>query len=240
MVGIAFLIYGSLVYFLFLATSVYAVAFVGDLPVPKTIDTGQAAPPAAAAAIDLLLLLLFAIQHSIMARQFFKRWWTQFVPWPLERSTFVLFASVAFIVLFWQWRPISDNMWLVSNPAGTAIIQGIFRTGWIIVFASTFFIDHFQFLGLRQVYAKLRGQTLPPPKFMTPFLYKWVRHPLYFGFLLAFWAAPIMTAGHVLFAAAATVYILIGIRLEEHDLVRLFGDQYRRYRQRVSMLIPLP
>ena len=238
--GIASVLYGVVVYLLFLGTFLYAIAFVGNLPVPKTIDSGEPGALGAALAIDVLLLGLFAIQHSVMARPAFKRWWTRFVPQPVERTTYVLFASLALLLLYWQWRPIPQPVWSIAHPAGVLIMQAIFWIGWATVLISTFLISHFELFGLRQVYARLRGEALPPPVFKAPLLYKNVRHPIYLGFLLAFWATPSMTVGHLLFAAATTGYILIGIHLEERDLIQLFGDQYRRYREQVSMLIPLP
>jgi protein-S-isoprenylcysteine O-methyltransferase Ste14 len=237
--AIASFLYGLIAYALFLGTVLYAILFVGDLPVPKTIDSGEAGPLAPALIIDLLLLGIFAIQHSVMARPGFKRWWTRFVPQPVERTTYVLLASLALVLLYWQWRPIQQPVWSLSNPAGIVVAQTISLCGWALVFISTFLINHFELFGLRQVYARLRGRTLPPPVFKTPFLYKRVRHPIYLGFLLAFWATPYMTAGHLLFAVGTTGYILIGIYFEERDLIGLFGDQYRRYRAQVSMLIPL-
>jgi methanethiol S-methyltransferase len=239
--GVVALLYGGFAYLAFLATILYAIAFVENLPVvPKTIDSGEAGPVATAVAINALLLGLFAIQHSVMARPAFKRWWTRFVPAPVERSTYVLLASLALMLLFWQWRPIPAPIWSVTDLTSALALHTLSWFGWGVAFLSTFLINHFELFGLRQVHARLRGATLPPPVFRTPLLYKMVRHPLYLGFLLAFWATPSMTAGHLLFAAATTGYILIGVFLEERDLVAQFGEQYERYRRQVSMLIPLP
>lgn len=233
-------LYGVLVYLLSFLTLLYTIAFTGNLPVPKAIDTGATASSPAAFAIDVLLLGLFAVQHSVMARPAFKRAWTRFVPHAVERSTYVLFASAALLFLFWQWRPISGVVWSATDPIAIVVLQAIFWAGWGLVLLSTFLIDHFELFGLQQVFARLRGKPLPPPEFKTPSLYRWVRHPLYLGLLLAFWATPTMTLGHLLFAIANTGYILIGLSLEERDLLAVFGDQYRRYRQQVSMLVPLP
>jgi methanethiol S-methyltransferase len=237
--GIAAVLYGVIVYTMFLVTFLYAIAFVGNLPVPKTIDGGEAGPLVSSLLIDMLLLGLFAIQHSVMARPVFKRWWTRIVPHSVERTTFVLFTNLVLVLLYWQWQPMPQLMWSVTNDAGVIAMQAIFWFGFGIVLLGTFLINHFELFGLRQVYARLRGRVLPAPVFRTPFLYKRVRHPIYLGFLLAFWATPSMTAGHLLFAIGTSGYILIGIYLEERDLIAVFGDQYRRYRERVSMLIPL-
>ena len=234
---IAFL-YGIAAYLVFFVTIVYAIGFVMGLVVPKTIDSGPDTPTVEAVIINLLLMTLFAVQHSVMARQRFKAWWTQFVPKPVERSTYVLFASLSLLLLFWQWRPLSSIVWDVASPDRAVTLVTLSLVGWILVFTSTFMINHFELFGLHQVTNHLVGKQAEPPRFKTPLLYKLVRHPIYLGFIIAFWAAPTMTAGHLLFAAVTTAYIFVGIALEEHDLVDLFGDEYRQYKQRVSMLIP--
>lgn len=234
--------YGVLAYLLFLLVFLYAVPFVGDLGVvPKTIDrSGPDASTAPALVVNLVLLGLFAVQHSVMARQWFKKRWTRIVPWPLERSTYVLVATAVLALLMWQWRPIPVVVWSVEHPVATGALEGVFWAGWALVFVTTLWIDHFALFGLKQVWRHLTGEEHEPPIFQTPGLYQYVRHPLYLGFLMAFWAAPTMTAGHLLFAAATTGYILVAIRFEERDLVRFHGEAYRRYRERVAMLIPWP
>jgi protein-S-isoprenylcysteine O-methyltransferase Ste14 len=234
------LIYGAFCYVLFLLTFLYAVGFVGNIVAPKSIDIGSAVSSIEALVVDLILLGLFAIQHSVMARPAFKRWWTLFVPRAMERSTYVLASSLVLILLFWQWRPIHEVIWLVNNPTGSAILIAFFWIGWAIVLVSTFLINHFDLFGLQQVLANWQRTKYQPPDFRTPLFYKWMRHPLYFGFLLAFWSTPMMSAGHLLFALATTGYIFIGIQLEEHDLITFHGDAYVRYRKKVSMIVPLP
>jgi protein-S-isoprenylcysteine O-methyltransferase Ste14 len=216
------------------------VGFVGNLLVPKSIDSAASARLPAALLVDTLLLLLFAVPHSVMARPAFKRWWTKFVPPPVERSTYVLVSSLLLGLLFSQWRPSPAIVWDVGHPVGRWLLHAIFWAGWALALVSTFLIDHFDLFGLRQVYLHASGREYTPPAFRTPGLYRYVRHPLMTGFLLAFWATPTMTVGHLLFAAATTGYILIALQLEERDLVGYHGDQYRAYRKQAGMLLPLP
>lgn len=221
-------------------TFLYTIGFVGNLIVPKTIDSGPVGPVTTAFIVNLILLSLFAVQHSVMARPGFKKWWTQFVPRPVERSTYVLFTNLILILLFWQWRPMADVVWQFENTAGRFVLIGLFWIGWGIVLLSTFMIDHFDLFGLRQVYLHLRGLEYTPGEFKTTALYRYVRHPIMLGFVIAFWATPEMTQGHLLFAIATTGYILIGIQFEERDLRTSLGQRYNEYSRQVSMLIPLP
>jgi len=234
---IAFL-YGLVAYFTFFATILYAIGFVSGLVVPKTIDTGPDSSATEALVVNLLLMSLFAVQHSLMARKQFKQWWTQYVPKPVERSTYVLLASLTLVLLFWQWRPMPEIVWRIDEPDIAVTITTLSLVGWVIVFTSTFLINHFELFGLHQVANNLTGREMPAPRFRTPLYYKFVRHPIYLGFIIAFWAAPTMTVGHLLFAAVTTAYIFVGILLEERDLIEMFGDDYRHYKKRVSMLLP--
>jgi len=234
---VAFL-YGLVAYFTFFATILYAIGFVSGLAVPKTIDTGPDSSATEALVVNLLLMSLFAVQHSVMARKQFKQWWTQYVPKPVERSTYVLLASLTLVLLFWQWRPMPAIVWRIDEPDTAVTIATLSLVGWVIVFTSTFLINHFELFGLHQVANNLTGREMPTPRFRTPLYYKFVRHPLYLGFIIAFWAAPTMTVGHLLFAAVTTAYIFVGILLEERDLTEMFGDDYRDYKKRVSMLLP--
>lgn len=234
---IAAVIYGVISYLIFSASFAYTPSFLGDFMVPKTIDSGPEGPLAQAILIDALLLFAFAVPHSVMARPGFKRWWTRIVPKSCERSTYVLISSLLLILIFWQWRPIATTIWRVEGWAAV-MLTATFWLGWVIALTSTFQIDHFELFGLRQVMDALRGAADRIQAFKTPLLYRMVRHPLMFGLLLAFWATPHMTAGHLLFAVLSTAYILVGVRLEERDLVTEFGASYERYRQRVPMLMP--
>lgn len=231
-------IYGVACYGVFFATLLYAIGFLGNLVVPKTIDSGPTDPATIALAIDTALLAVFALQHSIMARPGFKRVWTRVVPPAVERSTYVLFSSLALLLLFWQWRPIGGVVWSVDSGALYAVLMGGYAVGLLIVLLSTFMINHFDLFGLRQVWLYLRGREYTHIAFRTPFFYRYVRHPLYVGWLLTFWCAPVMTVAHLFFALMTSAYILIAIRFEERDLVALHGRKYEQYREQVPMLIP--
>lgn len=233
-----FFLYGIICYMIFFGTFLYAMGFVGNFIVPKSMDTGADTPFTEAILINLVLLGIFAVQHSLMARKSFKKVWTKIIPPVLERNTYVLFSSLALLLLFWQWRPMGSIIWDVSGTSLGTVLTAISLLGWLIVLISTFLLDHFELLGLKQAYANLTGKTLPLSQFKIPGFYKHVRHPIYFGFTVAFWATPIMTTAHLLFATATLAYTIIGIFLEERDLVALFGDDYKNYKQKVSMLIP--
>jgi protein-S-isoprenylcysteine O-methyltransferase Ste14 len=235
---IAFFAYGVLCYAVFFATFLYAIGFVGGFLAPTALDAMPTVPLWQALAVDALLLGLFAVQHSVMARPAFKRWWTRFVPQPVERSTYVLFSSLALIAMFVWWQPIGGVIWNVQDPVGQAVLYGLFAFGWGLVLVTTFLINHFDLFGLRQVWLHLRGRPYTPLRFTTPGPYRLVRHPLYVGWFFAFWATPTMTAAHFVFAVATTAYILIAIQLEEKDLVDAHGSDYAEYRRRVPMLIP--
>lgn len=230
--------YGALSYLAFVAVFVYSIGFVGDLVVGRSVDHGITAPPAQALLVNMALLGLFAVQHSVMARPAFKRWWTRFVPATIERSTYVLIASAVLALLFWQWRTIPAVIWDINWQPGRVLLWVVFGLGWATVVLSTFLINHFDLFGLRQVYLAWRGTPYTSLAFRTSMLYRAVRHPLMLGFIVAFWSTPTMTAGHLLFAVATTGYIMVAIRLEERDLMAELGDQYRQYRTRVPMLVP--
>jgi protein-S-isoprenylcysteine O-methyltransferase Ste14 len=235
------LLYGTAAYALFLATFLYAIAFVAGVGVPRHIDNGTAAPFPVALAIDLVLLSLFALQHSGMARPAFKRWWTRFVPAPVERSTYVLASSLVLILLFWQWRPLPQLVWSVDGGIARGLLYGLSAVGWLLVLTGTFLISHFDLFGLRQVWFYARRRQAMDEPFVTRAFYRIVRHPLMLGFLIAFWATPTMSAGHLLFALVTTGYILVAVKfLEERDLVAMYGDTYRDYQRRVPMLLPWP
>lgn len=235
-----YLLYAVVAYAIFFATFLYLIAFVGNLPfAPQTVDRGGAdSALLPAITMNLSLIALFGLQHSVMARQGFKMLWTRLVPAPIERSTYVLFASIALLLLFAFWRPIPGDVWRVESVVGAATLWALFATGWLVVLLSTFLLNHFELFGLQQVYFHAKGRTAAEPQLHQPFFYKFVRHPLYSGFFIAFWATPHMTYGHLLLAVGMSTYMLIAIRFEERDLVATFGSEYEGYRERVGMLTP--
>lgn len=240
MAQILTLVYGFVAYAVFLGAFLYAIGFVGNIVVPKSIDSGTTVPLMEALVRNVLLLTLFAVQHSVMARPAFKRWWTRIVPTQVERSTYVLLASSILLLLFWQWRSISGVVWDARSTMLGALLLGLFGVGWLIVLLSTFMINHFDLFGLRQVTLYFQRRPYTPVSFVTRGLYKIVRHPIMLGFLIAFWATPVMTLGHLMFAVITTAYILVALQLEEHDLLEADRPTYERYRRETSMLIPLP
>lgn len=240
MAGILVFAYGLICYLIFFATFLYAVGFVGNMVVPKSVDGPPAESLSQALFINIVLLGIFGLQHSIMARPGFKRAWQRIIPEPIERSTFVLFSSLALILLFWQWRPIDGFAWNIENEALRIVFWAVFFIGWGMVLLSTFLINHFDLFGLRQVYLYLKGSEYQPIGFRTPMLYKLVRHPIMLGFIIAFWATPTMSGGHLLFAVVTTAYILVAIQFEERDIMKVHGPDYEKYRKQVSMILPMP
>ena len=233
------LLYGAAAYAAGLATLLYLIGFSGNLLVTRSVDIGPTGSLAASVVVDLLLLVLFGVQHSVMARRSFKAWLTRIVPAALERSTYLVATCIALALLYGLWVPIPEPVvWKLESATATALAWGLFGLGWVVLLVSTFLINHFELFGLQQVVSRLTGRPMPSPRFRTPLLYRYVRHPIYFGLLLGFWSAPVMTAGHLLFALGASAYILVGIWFEERDLVAQFGERYARYRTQVGMLVP--
>ena len=237
--GILSFLYGVSAYVACVAALLYFIAFSGNLVVPKSVDVGAGTDWFEAVVTDLLLLALFGVQHSVMARQGFKRWWTRVVPPPVERSTYLVATCVVLALMFWYWVPITTPVvWQVERTAGVQVLWTLFGLGWLLVVVSTYLLNHFELFGLQQVFARLTHRVIPEAQFRTPLLYRYVRHPLYLGLLVGLWSMPVMTAGHLLFSLGLNLYILIGISFEERDLIQQFGERYRTYRQQVGMLIP--
>lgn len=233
-----FFLYGVICYLVFFGVFLYAMGFLGNFIVPKSIDSAVTVPFGEALLINLSLLAVFAIQHSIMARKGFKNWFTKFVPAPIERSTYVLFSSLALILLFWQWQPMGGTVWNLSGSAFSYVMYGIYGFGWILVLVATFLINHFDLFGLRQVWLQFTGKKYTNLGFVTPGPYKMIRHPLYLGWVLVFWATPVMSVAHLVFAVMTTAYILVAIQLEEKDLISVHGRDYAEYRKKVPMMLP--
>ena len=233
-------VFGVVTYAIFFAAFLYQIGFVESMVVPKAINDGTVVSLAQAVAINVVLLGLFAIQHTIMAREAFKRWWTKIVPAPIERSVFVLLSSLLLLLMNWKWSPLPEQVWLVQGAAGRAALYAVSFAGWGLVLYATFLIDHFDLFGLRQVWLYFTGREYTQVEFTETALYRYVRHPIMLGFIIAFWATPDMTQGHLLFAAVTTIYILVGIRVEERTLLALHGEDYEKFRKRVSMIIPMP
>ena len=233
-------VYGVVAYFAFFGTILYMIGFVGNFVVPKAVDTGMVGATGQSIVINAFLVMLFGVQHSVMARPGFKKWWTKYIPEPIERSTYVLIASFLLMLLFWQWRPLKGIVWNVDSTAGQFILYGLFGLGWATVFLSSFLINHFDLFGLRQVYYHLTGKKYSHTPFKIVFLYRFSRNPLMLGFVIAFWATPLMTTGHLLFVALMTAYIFIGINFEEQTILHFLGDEYRQYREKTPMILPVP